>query len=170
MLQSNSVTKLQILDEPGIAEVRSSTTNNITSTVFSDVLTISITIPSSGFIVLEGKSIAWLGNVTGQNQIYMQIDETQGGGLQNTYWSKAGLGSYPSTDNSFFPICCQRTYSKAAGTYTFRLEAAAVNGNASGATTNLYQTQLRAIFYPTAYGTVNLEDDSIEGVDESTIK
>lgn len=116
---------------------------------------------------MEGKSIAWLEGVAGQNELYMQIDETEGGSIISTYFTKAGFQTYPSTGQAFFPMSCQRTFSKNAGTHTFYLEAMPLSSNAAGATTNLYQTQLRAIFYPTAYGVVTSTNESSGRLDES---
>lgn len=167
-LGDNSVTSLKIIDEPGIAEVRNSTTHSIAgNTTMTSIATLSITIPMAGYIVLEGKTIAWLEGVTGQNEIYMQIDDTEGGPIVSPYWTKAGLQAYASTGQAFFPVSCQRTFSKNAGTYTFYLEAMPLSNNATGATTNLYQTQLRAIFYPTAYGVVTSTNESSGKLDES---
>ena len=164
----DGVTSAMIIDEPGLAEVGNTTTHSLAGiTTMTSIATLSITIPAAGFIVLEGKTIAWLSGVTGQNEIYMQIDETEGGTITSPYWTKAGLQAYATTGQAFFPVSCQRTFSKGAGTYTFYLEAQSVSGNGTGATTNLYQTQLRAIFYPTAYGSVSSLKESSERVDES---
>ncbi|NWG28719.1 MAG: hypothetical protein HXY48_09335 [Ignavibacteriaceae bacterium] len=168
-LSNNSVTSVKILDEPGIAEVRNETPFSIAgNTAMTTIATLSITIPAAGYIVLEGKSIAWFSGVTGQNELYMQIDETEGGTIVNPYWTKAGLQAYASTGQAFFPVSCQRTYTKSTGgTYTFYLEAMPVSSNVPGATTNLYITQFRAIYYPTAYGGVTSIKESSGGNDES---
>jgi|WetSurMetagenome_2_1015567.scaffolds.fasta_scaffold12684_3 hypothetical protein len=167
-IANDGVTSAMIINEPGIAEVRNSTTNSLAgNTTMTSIAALSITIPSAGYIVLEGKTIAWLSGVTGQNEIYMQIDDTEGGSIVSPYWTKAGLQAYASTGQAFFPVSCQRTFSKDAGTYTFYLEAQPVSGNEAGATTNLYTTQFRAIFYPTAYGVVTSTNESSEGVDKS---
>lgn len=168
-LANNSVTSVKILDEPGIAEVRNGTLFSIAgNTSMTTIATLTITIPAAGYIVLEGKSIAWLSGVTGQNELYMQIDDSEGGIIIGPYWTKAGLQSYASTGQAFFPVSCQRTFTKSTGgAYTFYLEAMPVSGNASGAITNLYTTQFRAIYYPTAYGGVMSMKESSEGNDES---
>jgi hypothetical protein len=167
-IANDGVTSAMIINEPGIAEVRNSTTHSIAgNTTMTSIATLSITIPTAGYIVLEGKTIAWLEGVTGQNEIYMQIDDAEGGGIVSPYWTKAGLQAYASIGQAFFPVSCQRTFSKNAGTYTFYLEAMPLSNNATGATTNLYQTQLRAIFYPTAYGVVTSTSESSVKLDES---
>lgn len=166
-ISDNIISSEKLINEPGIVESRNSTTHSIASTTMQDIEVVTITIPTDGYIVLEGRSIAWLSGTTAQNELYMQIDETAGGSLAGPYWTKAGLQAYASTGQAFFPMVCQRTYIKTAGTYTFRLEAAQVSGNGAGATTNLYQTQLTAVFYPTAYGTVIFRTENSSGVDES---
>lgn len=153
-MPADAIEAVEIADEPGVVQEQNNSTHSLTSTVMVDIETITITIPAAGYIVLDGRSIAWLGGVTGSNQVYMQIDETAGGSISGSNWTKAGLSVYGSTANSFFPMYTSRTYFKNAGTYTFRLEAAEVSGNASGNTCNVYQTLLRAVYYPTSYGNV----------------
>lgn len=167
-IPNDGVTSAMIIDEPGLAEVRNSTTHSLAgNTEMISIATLSITIPAAGYIVLEGKSVAWLSGVTGQNELYMQIDETEGGSIISSYYTKAGLQTYPSTGHAFFSVSCQRTFSRTAGTHTFYLEAMPLSTNVAGGTTNLYQTQLRAIFYPTAYGVVLSTKENSVGVDES---
>ena len=107
---------------------------------------------------MEGKSIAWLGGVTGQNQIYMQIDDTEGGSITGTYWTKAGLGGYVSTADCFFPIELSQEFLQKCWNLHILPLAASVSGNTVGATTNLYTTQLRAIFYRTTYRPVSITE------------
>ena len=169
-LSNGAVTSEKISDEPGIAENSNSTTHELAGvTTMTTICTLTVTIPAPGYIVLDGKTIAWFAAITGQNEIYMQIDETEGGTITSPFWTKAGLQAYASTGQAFFPVNCQRTFSKPAGTYTFYLEAQAVGGNGVGATTNVYQTQLSAVYYPTAYGNV-ASPENIQSVDESLSK
>ena len=154
-LPDNSISSTEILDEPGVAQQNTSSIINIPSTTMTDIDTISVTIPSSGYIVLEASGFTYLLGTTEQNQLYAQIDETAGGNLVSPNWTKVGLGSYASTASNFFQVFCTRTYYKTAGTYAFRFEASQVGGNGSGSSTNIYMTQLRAAYYPTSYGQVN---------------
>ena len=169
-LSNNAVTSEKTVDEAGIAENSNTTTHQLAGiTTMTTICTLTVTTPGPGYIVLDGKTIAWLAGTTAQNEIYMQIDETEGGAITSPFWTKAGLQAYASTGQAFFPVNCQRTFSKPAGTYTFYLEAQSVSGNGAGATTNVYQTQLRAIYYPTAYGTVE-SPENIKSADESLSK
>jgi hypothetical protein len=154
-LPDSSISSAEILDEPGVAQQNTSSIINIPSTTMTDIDTISVTIPSSGYIVLEASGFAYLYGTTGPNQLYAQIDETTGGSLVSPNWTKVGLGSYATTAANFFQIFCTRTYYKTAGTYAFRFEASQVGGNGSGSSTNIYMTQLRAAYYSTSYGAVN---------------
>ena len=101
-MPSDAIDAVEISDEPGVAQEQNTTTHSLTSTTMVDIETIQITIPAAGYIVLEGRTVAWLGGVTGSNQVYMQIDETSGGSISSPHWTKAGLSSYGSTSNSFF--------------------------------------------------------------------
>ena len=102
-ISNDGVTSAMIIDEPGLAEVRNSTTHSLAgNTTMTSIATLSITIPAAGFIVLEGRSVAWLSGVTGQNELYMQIDETEGGAIESPYLDKSRFGSLCDHRTSIF--------------------------------------------------------------------
>lgn len=141
-------------NEMGMAESRNTGCVSITSiTDMIDIVTVTISIPSAGYIHLEGNGFAELYGTTGVNRIKAQIDETSGGYSISGYYTRAGLGGYVNTTFSDFDFTCVRTYYKSsAGTYTFRLE---VLRDVNSGTTRICFTTLTAFFIPTEYGDVS---------------
>jgi hypothetical protein len=158
LLPDNSVSAAEILDEPGIAQ------GHVTGIVgvpigatMGDIVTVTLSTPASGYVVVEAcGQHAVGGNATAvSNYAEIQIDETAGGtfDLAHDYIS----GYYNSTAGThtgltFAPISIRRTYYKAAGVYTFRLEA---YGTQNVSLSNyIYNPTITATFYPTSYGSV----------------
>ncbi len=155
VLPGASINADETAQEPGLTHEGNGSTITLSGTTMIDVETITIEAPGPGFIMLEGRTNARFLGTTGQNQLYMQIDDDMGGGIEGFYWAKVGLTQYAGTGLAYFPVYCSRTFGvPAPGFYTFRLEAAEVSGNGVGATCSMYQTQLSAVYYPSAYGAV----------------
>ncbi len=136
-------------NEPGIAVSINTSVVPLSTGSMTDLVTVDITIPTDGYIVLHGKCYLLLSGTTGPNTAVVQIDENEGGGTSFPYYTIAGLGGYVNTQTSYFPVYVTRVYYKAAGTYTFRME-----GNASHALpaeARSWDHVLTAIFYPTSY-------------------
>jgi hypothetical protein len=147
---NDAIDALEILDEPGIVAGVRSLSLGLTSTV-SDIVTVTITIPSSGYIVLLGTAELTTAGTTSFNDVGIQIDETAGGLLTAPYYSRFGLGGYVNTSANYIPLTVQRTYFKSAGTYTFRLEG---NNTTSGGTATCNFAKLTAMYFATSYGSV----------------
>jgi hypothetical protein len=158
MLPASSISASEMLDEPGIAQglASGSVTVPIGSTM-GDIVTVSITTPVAGYIVVEASALHVLqGSATvTYNYAYAQIDETAGGPADYPHLTGSGFtGGTPgiNADYRYTPLSTRRTYYKPAGTYTFRLEA---YGSQSETLQNyLYSPTITATFYPTSYGTV----------------
>jgi len=146
---------MEIIDEPGIAQgISKQTSISITSTTsYTDVVLVSITIPASGYIVVEAISWAFFFGTTGSNFLTYQIDETAGGNDNFSYYAAVGSasGHVSSTNNDYATAVSRRTYFKAAGTYTFRLEAKKW-GAGSGV---FHNPSITATYFSTSYGTVS---------------
>jgi len=155
-LPPDAVAADEILDEPGIVSNRVSGFTGLTpGASMVDVVTVSITTPATGFIVVQGDAVVQTYGTTLRNQAMLQIDETAGGTLTAPYYRTAGLGGHSSaTQYDYFPVTAVRVYSKAAGTYTFRLEAMPRADNGAGATTSIQYAWITATYYPTSYGSV----------------
>ncbi len=149
LFPNNAIDNTEILDEPGIASNHSSSLKTFTTTM-QDLVTVSITIPTSGYIYVTGRSWVRHNAMTGYNVAVLQIDETAGGALINPYYNLSGPIS--GTNNQIvYPFFVDRVYFKNAGTYTFRLEGM---GGATGTDIDAYNHWITAMFTPTSYGSV----------------
>lgn len=149
VLPDSSINSIEMLDEPGIAVETNSSLIPLPTNVMTDLVTVEITIPTDGYIVLHGKCYVLLSGTTGTNSAIVQIDENEGGSSQFPYYTQAGLGGYVNTSTNYFPVYVTRTYYKAAGSYTFRMEGRASNPLPAEAKT--WDHILTAVFYPTSY-------------------
>lgn len=140
-LPDEAIGKREIVDEPGVSQGLASGSVFLSSFDFQDIATTTITIPTSGYIMLIGKSIMYYAS---NSWWYLQIDEASGGGLGTVDGSSCirsdHLGGYA-------PGNCYRMYYKSSGTYTFRLEAIGGGIRAEAGA-------IAAVFFPTSYGTV----------------
>jgi hypothetical protein len=148
-LPDSAINAMEIVDEPGIAESKSGTLTPLTTGTMIDLVTVEITIPADGYILLHGKCYILLSGTTGPNSARVQIDEIEGGSPQFPYYTVAGLGGYINTSTNYFPAYVTRTYFKPAGTYTFRMEGQAVDPLPAEART--WDHILTAEYYPTGY-------------------
>jgi len=135
--------------EPGIAANSMATGISMVTTGMTDVVTVTMTTPAPGYICLEGRCNAVFSGTTGSNSVVYQIDETAGGSYKAPY-TYVGADNYFGSGGAYFSLFTQRTYFKAAGTYTFRLEGQKLGlGNAKAEV-----AMLTARYYPTSYGDV----------------
>lgn len=148
----SSINDEELQNEPGIASAISSATITLVESNMIDIETVSITIPTSGYIQLTGKCLVEHSG-TGTAYSYIQIDEISGGSPATSYYVLTGSSAGVGGGFEYDPVFTQRTYFKAAGTYTFRLEGQSLE--ASTATVKAIFPSLVATFYPTAYGTVS---------------
>lgn len=155
-LPDGAVNDREIFDEPGIAQGISESASLGSGGVCADLVTLEITIPSSGYIVLYGKARLV---VSASSGAYVQIDQTSGG-TTNDVSMVSCLN--PHTDASFTTsLFCHRVYYKiTAGTYTYRLE-----GMSSLASISATGVVLTAMFIPTSYGSVETMVSSTEAQD-----
>ncbi len=152
VLPDSSINAEEMLDEPGIAVEANASLIPLPTGSMADLVTIKITIPTDGYIVLHGKCYVLLSGTTGANTALVQVDEHEGGGSNYPYYTVAGLGGYVNTSTNYFPVYVTRTYYKTAGTYTFRMEGRASYPIPAEAKT--WDHILTAVFYPTSYEAV----------------
>ncbi len=155
----DAIASPEIFDEPGISANRDASVVTLIqgSASAQDVITTTITIPASGYIMLTGGGIFESQGTSKSNQAFVQIDEAVNGGLVTPFYTVAGSGDHDSPNTiHFFSVATQRIYVKDAGTYQFRLEAMANPANGSGAISNIINPYITATFFPTAYGTVTI--------------
>lgn len=171
------ITSEDITNESGIAadfESGSTTLPQNTSSM-TNLTSVTITTPSDGYIVLQGRCIFRAEGSFWQNMVRTQIDEAPNASLDPVHYSEAGsyLGDDPdavatasSSTSAFFnltkTIYTDRVYYKPAGTYTFYLEAMAHEDNAPYAVSKVRNAFLTATFHATSYGPV---ETSVESAD-----
>jgi len=152
ILPESAIDNFEILDEPGLTAALNINQVALFTGEMTDLVTVEITTPSDGYILLHGKCYLLLSGTTGPNNAFVQIDDDEGGPSEFPYYTIAGLGGYANTGTSYFPIYVTRIFFAAAGTYTFRME-----GRASfppPAEAKSWDHYLTAIYYPTAYDAV----------------
>lgn len=152
ILPNSSINNNEILDEPGIAVDKNASLIPLSTGSMMDLVTVDITTPADGYIVLHGKCYLLFSGTTGPNTALVQIDEYEGGSSSFPYYTVAGLGGYVNTETSYFPVYVTRTYYKTAGTYTFRMEGRA--SHSLPAEAKSWDHILTAVFYPTSYEAV----------------
>jgi hypothetical protein len=157
VLPSSSISAAEILDEPGIAQGHVNAAVNVPiGTTMGDIVTVTLTTPASGYIVVEADAQHGIyGSATAnQNYAHIQIDETAGGSYEVGHYFLSGYSSIPGAHNfnMWAPVSIRRTYYKPAGTYTFRLEAYGVQTETLQ--NYLINPTITATFYPTGYGSV----------------
>ena len=157
-LPANSVAATEMLDEPGIAQGHLSSSVVVPiGTTMGDVVTVTITAPAAGYIVVEaGATHSLYGNSSATyNYAYLQIDETAGGSIEAGQYVTSGFNyNVAGLHNgyTYTPVSLRRTYLKPPGVYTFRLEARGAQGESL--TNTLFSPIITATFYPTSYGSV----------------
>jgi hypothetical protein len=152
-LPEGSIHSEDIANEPGIAG------NDIASGVFvpysemADLVSVTITIPNDGYILLIGSSYIRFQLVPVNSSLFagIQIDETTGGGTSGPSYKTAGFSEFPDIATVRLHLSTQRTYFKSAGTYTFILEG---RKSADNGSVYAWNCQLTALHLPTSYGSV----------------
>jgi len=142
------------LDEPGIASDVS--TGFFThAEVMQDLVTVTITTPADGYIVVEGMCYGLLSGTTSRNSGIVQIDENEGLLPVAPYFTNFAAPAFASTLAYTYPVFVQRVYFKSQGTYTFRMEGMKEQGLSPAAVVQTQNHIIRATYYSTSYGTVN---------------
>jgi hypothetical protein len=122
------------------------------TTATADIVTVTIDIPSSGFVYLTAKGTGYLSGTTGRNYGYAQIDETAGGAINGPYYTAFGGEAIWTTGATYWPFVVTRVYQKnSAGTYTFRLEGRTSGVQGTGAVIEIHNSMIQAIYVPTRY-------------------
>ena len=151
-LPESAIDYAEILDEPGLTAAINVNQVALFTGEMTDLVTIDITTPADGYILLHGKCYLLLSGTTGPNNAFVQIDDDENGPSEFPYYTVAGLGGYANIGTSYFPIYVTRVFFADAGTYTFRME-----GRASfppPAEARSWDHYLTAVYYPSAYSAV----------------
>jgi hypothetical protein len=156
-LPNNAISSAEILDEPGIS-ISSPSSNFIYPPVggFTVVDSVDITTPASGYVVITADGYLNLFHTNGtRTQVYLGIDKsrsiiTLGRGYGAIIHS---IPTGQATDFWSQSFSTSRTYTETAGTIRYYLNAYYSSG--TNVSTNIAYPKIRAIYYPTLYGTSN---------------
>ncbi|PWB72423.1 hypothetical protein C3F09_06610 [candidate division GN15 bacterium] len=155
-LPDDGIGRREIWDEPGIASA--TFLGYPAGRVFEsmnavDVVTVSLTTPATGYIVVEAKFWA-VGAGSCLCYGWVQIDEASGGDPLPPYHSRFGQDSSVTWGATQIPGFVSRVFYKPAGSYTFRLEGAEFVDNCAECYPQVQNAIITARYYSTAYGTV----------------
>ncbi len=151
-LPESAIDYQEILDEPGLTAAINIDQVALFTDAMTDLVTVDITTPADGFILLHGKCYLLLSGTTGPNNALIQIDEDEAGPSEFPYYTISGLGGFANTSTSYFPVYVTRIFFKPAGSYTFRMEGRA--SFSPPAEAKSWDHILTAVYYPTAYSGV----------------
>jgi hypothetical protein len=152
VLPDSSISSKELLDEPAITVDFGVDLVSLPTSTMTDLVTIEITTPADGFIILHGKCYVLLSGTTGANSAIIQIDTDSGGSSQFPWYSQVGLSGYVNTGTNYFPVYTTRAYYADKGTYEFRMEGRA--NNFSPAVAASWDHVLTAIYYPSSMDAV----------------
>jgi hypothetical protein len=152
-LPSNAISAGEVLDEPGIAQGHNVDYLEIsTATTVTDLISVQITTPGSGYIVVEADGMHGLISTgTDMNEAEFTIKDTPGGSLDFGNYYVSGFNNIAPSGLYRTSVSMRRTYFKGPGTYTFYFQARA--NNPSG-TNYIWNPTITATYFPTSYGTV----------------
>lgn|GEM_PF-791760 len=157
-LPENSIGPSEVFGESGLAATRSAMPIVLDQEAgaMQDLATVSITTPGEGYIMVRGGVTVRASGTLGQNLTYVQIDEYAGGSTTAPFFATVGARvGLPNLAADYRSAQVERIYFMPAGTYEFRIEAQAADGNGGSAVAEMQQPYITAIFIPTAYGTVS---------------
>ena len=156
-LPAGSLNSSSLVDGPGIAQNSANfgTIGPAGDPNYANALSVTITTPGPGYIMVSAQATmvvlcyTWVG---------IQLTETPHAPQDGLHYVLAGGASPGLTNEGYIPASIQRTYFKAAGTYTFYLEGR--NANFSSCIPYMFNPVLTALYVPTSYGSVVTAPDN----------
>jgi hypothetical protein len=153
-VSNGSLTNVDILDEPGIAQAKSTSSVTVANTGVTSIISRQITTPGAGYVVAYGFGYASVGSSTGttMGNVIVGIDT-----LATSYgqdYIAFGAGGMSVASNLFWwgSVANSRVfYFSGAVTKTFYMNAG--RGYADGIA-YIFLPKIQLVFYPTSYGTV----------------
>lgn len=150
-LPPGSINSSSLMNGPGIAQNSANygTIGPAGDPNYANALSVTITTPGPGYILLSAQTTlvvlcyTWVG---------IQLTETSHAPQDGLHYVLAGGASPNLTNEGYIPASIQRTYFKAAGTYTFYLQGR--NPNYTSCIPYMFNPVLTALYVPTSYGSV----------------
>ncbi len=151
-LPDDAINSNEILDEPGIACVQTTSIIYLAQDAMTDIVVLDITIPEPGYIYLHGRCNASINDDGGREGVYLQIDTASGG-----VWNPSHTYFHADVSTIFADYIPMSTdqiyYFESAGSYQFRLEG---KKSSTESTISAREGALTAMYFPTSYGTVEI--------------
>ncbi len=163
ILPNNSISAMEILDEPGVASETNNAGLGLTGAV--DTLTSrSLTVPAAGYVLVIATCEALMSHGSGTNSAAIfGVSDTAGSFPANQDVSLLIPSAAPTGVYSF-PVTVHGLFSVSSGANTFYFLADETSGLVTAG-----DIQLSLVFFPTAYGTVTstlLDSSQPPGSDE----
>ena len=159
-LPDSAIDSREILDEPGIAASQSTSTVTLICPTFKDLLTLTITTPAPGYIVIDGRCLALIQSADGApvgGWVYIsEIGEVPISSHPHSAWfSFSGATPPPGTlalvDQ---PVSLYRIFYKTGGTYSFKMVGIQTGNCGTNWSAQIRDCMLKATYYPSSYGSV----------------
>jgi hypothetical protein len=154
VLPSESVGSDEILDEPGVANIQASSETSMTTGSVKTVASRTIVAPSSGYVFAVGTAQLKVYNYdSGSDRFWFGISDqinAWSGAVQETYIELPGVlpgGWY------YYQAMAQGLFPVSSGTHTFHLNVLEEYGEGW-----VSARQLTLMYFPTAHGSVDLDD------------
>ena len=162
-VKDNSLTDVDILDEPGIAFTMLQPPNTflLIPAGTNALDSIKITAPAPGYVYVWAQAEIAVDHKAGTvDQLIFQVTPNQDTIIPNNYgfamiMLPAEMPTQSPTSSYIYPVDAHRTFQvSAAGEYTFYFNAKVSSGG--GNSDAFFNLQMTAMYFPTAYGPVNL--------------
>jgi len=172
-LPESAISSPEIFDEPGLASDRNASEVPLAQykSVTETLVSVTITTPSAGYVVLRGGATLRTSGTSGPNWAYLQIAESPGGVIEAPYAALAGAGDHDNPNkNHYFVMNTERIFFVSAGSYTYLLEGLAHPDNDPDAITAMDNSYLTATYLPTSYGSVGavVASDNVGDFDKAS--
>jgi len=170
-LPIDAISSDEILDEPGIAHAQTiSSLTLVPSNTSQDFVSVTLTTPAWGYIVLEGDAyLRHIGDSSSFGWIQISETSTAGRGAGVAYrWTGYNNPGGVAVDYDYQTATMRKVYEKTAGTHTFYFQGNAYTSNNGTSSIALFTpTTLTATYYPRSYGMVATTSASPDGFESA---
>ncbi|MDP2208491.1 MAG: hypothetical protein Q8K98_06925 [Bacteroidota bacterium] len=161
-IADNNVTAAKIADEPGVSNTYGTSSVNIPLSQVIAVDSVDITIPASGYVVVTTGGYLLITHINGtETRIAASISRIRGD-ISTVSYTAGSVPSVIATSVWRYPCTTSKMYSETGGTIRYYLNATSSGG--TSAQTNIVYSYIRAVYYPTLYGTLSKDSEVHQGV------
>jgi hypothetical protein len=144
---TNAISRGEIEDEPGVASINSETSLALSGAV-ENILSRTITVPASGYVLAIGTVDCNLSHTTGSSSfMYFGVSDVSAT-FKATNQFTAWISSNAPSGIYYVPGTAQAIFDVSAGANTFYFVA-----DEAGGSWTVTERQLSLVYFPTAYGT-----------------